>query len=385
MFKLGLIINPIAGIGGPLGLKGSDGELVAAVARSEGAQSKSPQRTAVALQRLTALKDQFKVFCYGGDMGADVANSLGLQVEVIGYSADQSSAQDTMLAASALKSKSVDLLLFAGGDGTARDIFSAVGSTLPVLGIPAGVKMHSGVFAVSPTAAGAIVELMLRGQLVEISLAEVRDIDEEAFRKGIVRARYFGELMVPREGGFLQQVKSSGREVEALSLQDIAADVVESLEENCLYIIGPGTTTRSIMEDLGLENTLLGVDAILNNELIAVDLNEKSIMQLLESHDGSAKIIITAIGGQGHIIGRGNQQISAAVIRKIGVDNLVIVATKTKITELNGRPLLVDSGDLQLDELLSGYRVVITGYHDAIIYPVGQTTLNKQSGDNIGV
>lgn len=368
MFKLGLIINPLAGIGGPLALKGSDGKAIVAEALSRGAKPRSPGR---AIEALKAIGSQVKVLGLSGAMGGDIAQAVGLPFEAIGESSSPSSAEDTKAAAISLKEQGVDLILFAGGDGTARDILEAVGSDYPVLGIPAGVKMHSGVYAVSPQAAGEIVKLLIGGQLVDIGLAEVRDIDEERFRQGIVTSYFYGELLVPREGRFLQQVKSSGREVEAIALQDIAADIVESMEDDLLYIIGPGTTPRAVMEELGLENTLLGFDALLNSKSVGTDLDEQALFKLVQQHQLAVKIIITAIGGQGHIIGRGNQQLSPRTIRAAGLDNVIILATKTKITELQGRPLQVDSNDPALDQELAGYRKVITGYHDAIMYPVG--------------
>ncbi|MEH6557131.1 MAG: ATP-NAD kinase family protein [Oceanicoccus sp.] len=371
MFKLGLIVNPFAGIGGPLGLKGSDGELIVNRAKREGAVLQSSLRASKALVAIQSYKN-VEVFGFAGDMGENAAADAGLRFHVIGSaSSRESTANDTIVAAKTLKAQGVDLILFAGGDGTARDVFRAVGSDIPVLGVPAGVKMHSGVYAVSPHGAGQILEGLIKGELIDLGLAEVRDIDEDEVRKGVVRSRYYGELLVPQEGRFLQHVKSSGREVEALVLQDIAADVIEEMEEGTLYIIGPGTTPRGIMNELGLDNTLLGVDAVVNSTLVGSDLNECALRSLIARHNGPVKLIITAIGGQGHIFGRGNQQLSSAVIKDIGIENIVIVATKTKISELGGRPLLVDSNDEEIDEGLSGYRKIVTGYHDAIMYPVG--------------
>jgi predicted polyphosphate/ATP-dependent NAD kinase len=373
--KVGLIINPLAGIGGPLGLKGSDGAEIVNQAKQQGALLRAANRAALALTEIQSLQHLVTLYCFDGEMGAETVSELGFNVEVIGSpsktESGHSCAEDTRLAAKVIRNHDVDLLVFVGGDGTARDIFEAVGSDFPVLGIPSGVKMHSGVYAVSPQAAGELLKRFVRGQLVDISLAEVRDIDEVAFRQNIVKTRFYGELLVPREGHFLQQVKSSGREVEALVVQDIAADVVESMETDCLYLIGPGSTPAAIMDELSLENTLLGIDAVYNEQLLGQDLNEQQILALLADYNDTAKIVITAIGGQGHILGRGNQQLSPAVIRQVGAENIIVVATKTKITELNGRPLLVDTNDVELDVLLRGYRSVVTGYHDAIIYPVG--------------
>jgi predicted polyphosphate/ATP-dependent NAD kinase len=377
MFKLGVLINPLAGIGGPLALKGSDGAAIVDEARRKGLSLTAGPRTCEALRQLTDRR--CTVYCFAGDMGADVVREAGFEPVIVGAAqASPSTAEDTVNAARRLHEVGADLIVFAGGDGTARDICRALGDSVAVLGIPAGVKMHSGVYAVSPQAGGEIINQLMAGQLVDIGLAEVRDIDEDAFRQGQVRSRFYGELLVPREGRFLQHTKNSGREVEELVLADIAADIIESMSPDCLYLIGPGTTPRSIMEALGLDNTLLGVDALLDQQLLAMDLDERGLLALIEKHNGPVKVIITPIGGQGHILGRGNQQLSAAVIRAIGIDNIIIVATKTKITELQGRPLLVDSNDRQLDAAMAGYRMVISGYHDTIMYPLGLQCGNEE-------
>jgi predicted polyphosphate/ATP-dependent NAD kinase len=377
MFKLGVVVNPLAGIGGPLALKGSDGAAIVDQARSRGLALTAGPRTSEALRQLS--DKRCTVYCFAGEMGADVVRDAGFEPVIVGAAqSSPSNAEDTINAAKRLHEVGVDLIVFAGGDGTARDIYRALGDSVAVLGIPAGVKMHSGVYAVSPQAGGEIINQLMAGQLVDIGLAEVRDIDEDAFRQGQVRSRFYGELLVPREGRFLQHTKNSGREVEELVLADIAADVIESMSADCLYLIGPGTTPRSIMQTLSVDNTLLGVDALLDQQLIATDLDETGLLALVERHSGPVKIVITPIGGQGHILGRGNQQLSAAVIRAVGSDNIIIVATKTKITELQGRPLLVDTNDPQLDNELAGYRTVISGYHDTIIYPLGLQRGNRE-------
>lgn len=368
--KLGLIVNPMAGIGGPVGLKGSDGSQIVAEALARGAVQRAADRAGEALQYLRPWADHIELFCYGGAMGETAIRAADLSCQVVATPQTPSSAEDTIAAARTLAALGVDLIVFAGGDGTARDMVTAIGGTVPVLGVPAGVKMHSGVYAVSPQAAGELLVRLVQGGLVDIGLCEVRDIDEQAFREGRVKTRFYGELRVPREGGFLQQVKSSGREVEALVIQDIGAELVESMEPGALYLVGPGSTPSGFMHELGLENTLLGVDAVCDGELLASDIGEPQILDLLDRHT-KAYIVVTAIGGQGHVFGRGNQQLSAAVIRRVGIDHLVFVASKTKIAELGGRPLLADTGDAGLDQQLTGYHTVITGYHDAIVYPIG--------------
>jgi predicted polyphosphate/ATP-dependent NAD kinase len=264
----------------------------------------------------------------------------------------------------------VDIILFAGGDGTARDIYDVVGARCPVLGIPAGVKMHSGVFAVSPEAAGEVLVRLARGGLVEVKLQQVRDIDEEAFRHDVVRSLFYGELLVPSAGQFLQHTKVGGRENPQLIVADIATWQVETMASAHTYLIGPGSTTAGIMHELNLPNTLLGVDVVRDGKLLAVDADEACLMQLLADAPGPAHILVTAIGGQGHLFGRGNQQFSPAVIRAVGLDNILIVAAKTKIAELDGRPLLVDTNDLELDRALCGLHRVTTGYDDHVLYRV---------------
>ena len=374
MFRLGLIVNPMAGIGGSVALKGSDGKGIVAEAQKRGAELRAPERAVRALRVIYEGIEPSKVVLttYPGPMGEDLARQCGYSPEVIGeINPELTTAEDTESAATEMSTMGLDMILFVGGDGTARNICNSVPDNQPVLGIPAGVKMHSGVYAITPEMAGELVCKLVRGELVDIRPQEVRDIDEESFRQGKVQARFYGELLVPEEGQFMQHVKSGGREVEALVLEDIAATLIEEMEDDCLYIVGPGSTTKGLMDELGLENTLLGVDLIKNGELLALDVTAAEIENAISTHNGAAKIVITPIGGQGHLLGRGNQQLTPAVIRQVGKDNLVVIATKTKITELNGRPLLVDSNDPQLDRALSGYIPVITGYRDQVLYPIG--------------
>jgi len=268
----------------------------------------------------------------------------------------------------AMRERGADVIVFAGGDGTARDIFDVLGDSFPVLGIPAGVKMHSGVFAVSPEAAAELLLTIADGGLVGLALKEVRDIDEAAFRENIVRSRFYGEMLVPASGEYLQHTKIGGVEDVDLVAADIAAWVVEDMNSERIYLIGPGSTTAAIMAELGLANTLLGVDVIRDNQLLLCDANEEMLLRLLHDTDDEACIVVTAIGGQGHLFGRGNQQFSPAVIRAVGIDNIEIVAAKSKISALQGRPLLLDTNDRELDFALSGYHKVTTGYRDQILY-----------------
>ena len=374
MFKLGLIVNPVAGLGGPLAMKGSDGLDVNAVRNSD--RGRAGTRALRCLAKIfEEVATKITVFGFEGDMSANSAGAeevAGLPFVSVGCSesACQTTSRDTQCAALALSAVGVDLLLFVGGDGTARDICRAIGLGIPCLGVPAGVKMHSGVYAVSPESAADIVLALVSGGLVEVGEGEVRDIDEEAFRAGVVRSKYFGELLVPRLGGFLQHVKSGGREQEELVLADIAEHIIEEIGAETLYVIGPGSTTAVIMTPLGLQNTLLGFDVVLDSELVASDVSADQLAALIADHAGPVKAVITAIGGQGHVLGRGNQQLTPALIRAIGRENFIIIASKTKISGLGGRPLLVDSNDPELDVEWQGYIPVVTGYRDVIMYRV---------------
>ena len=369
--KLGVIVNPVAGMGGRVGLKGSDGVEILRRARELGARSESPQRTVHALHLLLKLQNQIKIFTYPGEMGEDACRQAGFSPTVIGsIDGGQTTPEDTVRAARDMAAQGVDLMLFAGGDGTARDIYRAVGEAVPALGIPAGVKIHSAVYAVTPRGAGEVALMFLEGRLMTIREAEVMDIDEDAFRAGAVKAKLYGYLQVPEENRFVQSVKAGSVLSEKEALQGIASDVVGLMTDSDRYfIIGPGTTTRRIMEALGLKNTLLGVDVVHREEVVASDVSENQLLELLQGK--KSKIILTIIGGQGHLFGRGNQQLSPRIIREVGRENIVVVATKEKLTALTGKPLLVDTGDEALNEALSGYIRVTTGYADYVMYPVG--------------
>ena len=376
MFKLGLIINPFAGIGGRVGLKGSDGAEIREQALARGAPQLASLKTAMCLQQVIALKQQLQVFTVSGDMGENLCLDLGLNHQVVFQAEQPSTAEDTKRAVELLANKGVDLLLFAGGDGTARNVFETCDESQMVLGIPAGVKIHSGVYAVSPEAAGLLVKELIEGKLLSLLSADVMDIDESAFRAGIVKAKKYGYLNVPAALEYVQAVKSGGREVEELVLDDIAAEIIDSMEGDTYYVIGSGTTCASIMEQLGIVNTLLGSDIVYQEALFKADAIESDFLALIEQGK-KLKFVITVIGGQGHILGRGNHQLSPEVIRKAGWDNFDVIATKAKLRELDGRPLLTDTGDLALDKKLKGSKRVITGYRDYVVYPVGFASVGK--------
>ena len=398
MTRLGVIVNPVAGVGGRVGLKGSDGPEVLRRALERGAARESLGRARLALERIARLKDEIEVVTWPGEMGEDEARAAGFAPTVLAsfdgrrtyvmcelertgeqerphIACDDfvfTTPADTEAAAAALEAAGVDLILFAGGDGTARNIFHAVADRVPVIGIPAGVKIHSAVYATSPAAAGDLVATYLHDRPAGVSLreCEVMDIDEEAFRENRVSAHLYGYMKVPFARGLVQSAKAGGVAGEESVLHDVAMDVIAEMRPGELQILGPGTTTRTVMDRLGLPSTLLGVDAVVDGELAAADATEADLLALLERH-AAARIVVTVIGGQGHIFGRGNQQISPAVIRRVGRDHIRVIATQTKLLSLEGRPLLVDTGDPDLDEQLRGFVKVTTGLGERTMYRVG--------------
>jgi predicted polyphosphate/ATP-dependent NAD kinase len=372
MKRLGLIINPIAGIGGRVGLKGSDGVEIQRKALALGAQPQSHLRAAQALEALLPLRDTFELVTPPGAMGDTVARQCGFIPHPLPFSSweegNSTSAEDTIRAGRWMADHPVDLLLFAGGDGTARDIFAAVGTQVPVLGIPAGVKIHSAVFATHPRAAGEIAAAYVRGERLELREAEVVDLDEETYRAGTVITRLYGYLQVPHVAHRLQNKKAPTPASESVRAESIAAAVIESMQPGWIYILGPGTTTRVIADRLGFPKTLVGVDVYSREGVIALDVSEARLLELIESQP--AKIIVTPIGGQGFIFGRGNQQIAPRVIQKVGRENILVVSLSEKLNALKGEPFLVDTGDSSVDEMLAGYMQVIVGYWEKVIYRI---------------
>ncbi|MEL7567395.1 MAG: ATP-NAD kinase family protein [Dehalobacterium sp.] len=365
--KLGLIVNPLAGVGGRVGLKGSDGEEIQRRALELGARPESPKRTMDALDRLRDIKEDIELITYPAEMGEMEALKCGFEPRVIGMIDPQrTTAQDTINAAREMAQLKVDLLLFAGGDGTARNLHDALDKTeIPVIGIPAGVKIHSAVYATNSKNAGEVALMCLQGKLKKLQEAEVMDIDEEAFRVGRVTAKLYGYLKVPHEERLVQHLKSGRTEGEVAALNSIADEVTEKMQSDVLYVIGPGTTTRAVMEKLALNNTLLGVDVVLNHKVIARDVTEAQLLNLIKGK--RTMIIVTVIGGQGYIFGRGNQQLSPKVLQEVGKENIIVIAPQSKISALGQNPLLIDTGDYEVNEMLSGYYKVITGYQKFVM------------------
>jgi predicted polyphosphate/ATP-dependent NAD kinase len=261
-------------------------------------------------------------------------------------------ADDTRAAARELAERDVDLILFAGGDGTARDVVAAVGTSVPVLGVPSGVKMRSAVFGTTPEAAGEAAARYLASpagfELVEREVLDAADGME---------SELFALARSPHVGGRLQRGKATAPPADEAALTALCDGIAREMTPGRLYLVGPGTTTGRILRALGIDGTPLGVDAVLDGGLLAADVDEAGMLRLLDAHP-EATLVLGVIGGQGFLLGRGNQQISARVLERVGADNLVIVAGADKVAALDPPVLHVDLGDGARENLVEGYRHV---------------------------
>ena len=362
MKKIGLIVNPIAGMGGSVGLKGTDGEIYKK-AIELGAKPTTPQRIEETLS-LIKRKDVYFMVA-PGKMGKDYIEKFDFKYEIVSTIDEETNADDTKRIIREMVEKDIDLLIFVGGDGTARDVYDVLGLTIPVVGIPSGVKMFSPVFALSPSAAAEIINTT-GNQFIE---KEVLDIDEEAFRENKLAAKLYGYLKVPKNITLLQAKKepSNVSKSEEDVKEEIADYLMENLEKDTLYILGPGTTLKTIADKMGVEKTLLGIDAVFNGKLVGKDLNEKGLLAILKKYNKST-IIVTPIGGNGFIFGRASKQFTPEVLKLIGKENIIVVATEDKISRLEC--LRVDTGDAETDNNLKGHIKVITGHKTEIIIEV---------------
>lgn len=372
-FTIGLVVNPVAGMGGSVGLKGTDGKEILDHALQLGAIPRAPQRACEFIDKLLPIRARAKFITPGGSMGGSLLEKVDppLDVDVLGgYAAPPGSVttgEDTARFVAAVKDK-VSIIAFAGGDGTARDVLDGMargsGEQCPVIGIPAGVKIHSAVFGVTPADAALVVLKFLAGE-IGLGDGEVMDINEDAFRRGRVEARLYGYLRIPQEPAFVQGSKQGSPSVvsDEENKDRIAEHVVATMEPGTCYVVGPGSTTKPILDKLGLQKTLLGVDAVLDGKLAGADLNEAGLLELISRmhREGvQVKLVITVIGAQGFLFGRGNLQFSPDVIRAIGLENIKIVLTRNKLASLPGGQLRNDTRDPALDAEMRGlYRVMV--------------------------
>ncbi len=355
--KIGLIVNPIAGMGGSVGLKGTDGEM-RQVAAELGARPVAPARTKEFLSHLQH-PERITLMVAPGSMGQAYVDDLGIANKVVGAVSMETTGEDTRRIAIDMLHQGIDLLVFVGGDGTARNVYDALALNCPVVGVPSGVKVYSSVFALNPKAAASMVDAFIEG--VELNEEEVLDIDEEAFRKGVLDAKLHGYLLVPSVKQFLQ----AGKEASSLgasnveSQREIGEYVAEIMAKETLYFLGPGTTVKAVASAIGVDKTLLGVDAVCAGKRVGSDLNEAAILALMARHSKRI-IIVTPLGGNGFLFGRGNRQFTPEVIRSVGKGNILVVATPDKLHNL--KCLRVDTDDPTLDQQLAGSIEVVTGY-----------------------
>jgi predicted polyphosphate/ATP-dependent NAD kinase len=372
--RVGFVVNPIAGMGGRVGLKGTDGRAEEALAR--GAEPVSPVRAGEMLRALRPLKAASEIHwitCRGA-MGSALLDAEGYppsSYEIAAEPPARTSAEDTRAACREFEKRGADLIIFCGGDGTCRDVIDAVDARLPILGVPAGVKMHSGVFGIHPATVATILDAWLQGYL-RVGDAEVLDVDEEAYRRGEWVVRMYGTAKTLVEPALVQTGKMLFAEVSDDAMKDEIADHVKELvasEPDTLFLLGPGSTVEHVAKRLGVEKTVLGVDALHGGRLVGRDLDEAGILKLLDRYP-KAKLIVSPIGAQGFILGRGNLQLSPAVVRRIGVPNVIVGATPAK---LNATPVLrVDTGDPALDREFAKreYLFVVIGYRTSKLHPI---------------
>lgn len=367
--RIGLIVNPLAGVGGPWALRGSDG--VAALALAKGAVPQASARAAEALRAFANESARPTLITGTGALGEEAAQAAGWPCEVVyrrvdPSTAEPSTADDSAALARRLALMQVDLLLFAGGDGTARIVAECVGEELPVLGIPAGVKMYSGVFGTTPVAAGRLAARFLASHARRTRAGEVMDLDEDDLRRGRIEPALFGYLAAPEDPRLLQGRKVRASTGDAVAARAIAAGVVEAMDPGLLYVLGPGSTTWAVKQMLGRGGSLLGVDAYADGELVRSDVTAAELERLIA--DRAVRALVSCIGGQGHIFGRGNQQFSAEIVRRIGRKAISVLATPAKLGALGGRPLIADLGDAAAAAEMTGYVEVVNGYRSKGFY-----------------
>lgn len=365
MKKIGLIVNPYAGIGGKAGLKGSDGEETVKLALELGAEPESSRKAAMALCKLKEVVPGVLVHTLPGPLGEVSCREAGIAYKLYGHdNAGGTTAADTVKGVRTLQAAGIEVLLFAGGDGTARDLSGILDNKVMPVGIPAGCKMYSGVYALTPAHAGILAGKCCLGMVDSMKDAEIMDIDEELFRQGVAEIRLYDYMKVPDDSSLLQNCKGAAAGSDAFARRGAAAYAVSLMQEDVLYIIGTGSTMEAVTEELGLSGTLLGVDLVYNRRIVGRDCSEKDILSVLRQYS-RAEIFTSVIGKQGYVFGRGNQQISSEIIRRTGTENIRIIATENKLAGL--KKLYADTGDPEINKKLCGWHRVIAGYRYEIM------------------
>lgn len=367
--KVGFLVNPVAGMGGTVGLKGTDGIEVYKKALDLGAQPVAPEKAKRFLSHLKRLLGdaKFQLYTAPKKMGEYECREVGFDHIKVGEVGDETTSDDTVKVCRIFLELNVDLIVFVGGDGTARDVVKAVGLQRPIIGVPSGVKMYSSVFAVNVEAAAETVHRFISEGL-PLRDAEVVDIDEDAFREGVLSIKLYSYAKVPYEPMLVQAAKAPTAfdEDERENQYAIAKYIVENIDSSTLYILGPGTTVKAVADILGVDKTLLGVDVLLGRKLIAKDVNEQEIVAILEKHRSNpVKVIVSPLGAQGFIFGRGNQQISPKVLSRISKEDVIIVSTRYKLART--QTLRIDTGTPEVDEKFKGYVKVVVDYNEELV------------------
>ncbi|MFT4470112.1 ATP-NAD kinase family protein [Arthrobacter sulfonylureivorans] len=361
--RIGLIVNPVAGLGGPAGLKGSDGTDIQAEALRRGSVPRSAARMGRMLRELRRRDVPVWLLAAPGPLGEDAARAAGWEPDAVvpwpgATPHAPTTAADTTAAAAALTARGVDVLVFAGGDGTARDVAAGLGPDDVVLGLPAGVKMQSGVFARSPESAAGILADAARG-VGTTSVAEVVDIDEQARREGIISSTLYGQLRVLGTRAQMQGGKVGSRSEPREVLGGIAAECAGRIDPEAMCLLGPGTTVAAVAAGMGLDSTLLGVDVLHRGRLVATDCSAAELHQVTAGH--RLQVLLSPVGGQGFLLGRGNQQLDEALLARLSPAEMLIVCTPEKLGALGGGPFYVDVPGPDLAAALTGPRRVVTG------------------------
>jgi len=364
--KMGFIVNPIAGMGGRVGLKGTNG--IAKQAIALGAKPIASDRAIDFLRKLKSLELEkaIELLTCPGVMGENEAKATSFQATILPMRLKaETTAEDTKTAVRLMAQANVDLIVFVGGDGTAKDIFDVLRKSgdVSVLGVPSGVKMYSGIFAVDPSEAAEVVKAFIEGT-AQVMDFEIMDANESAIRQDRFSVRLYGFLKGPFVPLRLQGVKQVSPETldEHENQMAVARFIVENMDERGIYILGPGTTVKCVADLLKVEKTVLGVD-IYQNGMVIKDVNERKIIETIRDFK-NVWIILSPIGRQGMLFGRGNQQITPEIIRQVGKERIIVAATKSKIQGIEGEFLRVDTGDAEIDKMLRGYIKVATDYRE---------------------
>lgn len=367
--RIGLVVNPVAGLGGAVGLKGTDGPDTVAEALRRGAVAHAGERARRAMRILADRVPGTEITAAPGDLGADWLEGLDLRIRRLDLAYKSGTARDTRDAVAAMHA--TELVVFAGGDGTARDILSRIAPGQAILGIPCGVKMHSGVFAVSPSAAGALLADLLAtpDRIVWDDSTEVMDIDEAALRAGRIAPKLYGHARTPLARNRIQASKGGPRQDWSAALKGAAAEVAEGMDPEILYIVGPGTSAGTVAAAIGAAPSILGIDAILGGKLVARDATAAELEALAEGR--AIRLVLGVTGQQGFLLGRGNQQISPTLTRKAGRGGLIVLATENKLAALSQPKLWIDTGDAELDADLSGFVRVRTARGREMMMRIG--------------